>query len=165
MRYSIEHLRDYQEHYKGRPQQVVPIPHHEQVHDLAGKLHVESILDYGSGPAKALEHFSPLKVHSYDPIFENKVKRADMVVCHHVLEHVEPDYLTSVLNDIRDHADRCAYLVVSLQASTKKLPSGDDWHKIVESPEWWQERFTEIFPGIAPIPTVNDNEYAAFWVR
>ena len=73
-----------------------------------------SILDYGCGKgylAKALD----FPIAEYDPAIPGKQdspKPADLVCCLDVLEHIEPDHLDYVLNDIRRCTKRLALLII-----------------------------------------------------
>src|SRR5258707_410063 len=73
--------------------------------DLARILGAVSILDYGCGRGTLKEALpAEFEVFEYDPGIEGKETKpsgADLVVCGDVLEHIEPDCLYSVLDDIR----------------------------------------------------------------
>jgi len=173
MKLTPEHAADYIEFYSTRPQKVVPLPHHEQILRVAEDIGAKTVLDYGAGPPQALKHFATdLNVTSYDPVLgkgrDNTMmykEPFDMVVCHHVLEHVQPECLEYVLADICRLTKKVAYIVVSLQASTKLLPSGKPWHQIVHEPWWWRQKYGRFFPNFLDLPSQDEREYGIVWTR
>ena len=109
------------------------------------------VLDYGCGKAtlsRSLGWFAP-KVYNYDPaIPEYSVSPvpADLVVCTDVLEHLEPEYLGNVLDNLRDMTKKVLYLSVATRPAKKVLSDGRNAHLIQEPAEWWlpllRQRFT-----------------------
>lgn len=121
---------------------------------LAERNNLGSILDYGSGKGdleRALhQHWAgaPVcEVVSYDPAFPDKTfkKPCDLVVCTDVLEHVEPEYVSAVLDDIRDMTRSLAFVVVSTMAAEKVLEDGRNAHLSVHSAKWWTEQIWDRF--------------------
>jgi 2-polyprenyl-3-methyl-5-hydroxy-6-metoxy-1,4-benzoquinol methylase len=117
-----------------------------KVHRLARQYEASSVLDYGCGRGtlgKALRELvkEPFCVFAeYDPAIEGKdahPSRADLVVCGDVLEHIEPDCLYAVLDDIRDLAKKAALFIVATVPAAKTLADGRNTHLIVEPAEWW----------------------------
>ena len=113
------------------------------VDEIATQCNAKTILDYGSGQGtlrKVLETRSPpYEILEYDPAIpgkEHKPLRADMLVCCDVLEHVEPECLYSVLDDMRNIARLSVLLVVATRPAKKILSDGRNAHLIIE-PSWW----------------------------
>jgi 2-polyprenyl-3-methyl-5-hydroxy-6-metoxy-1,4-benzoquinol methylase len=111
------------------------------VEQLATRYGVNSILDYGCGKGRLgkVLHGGG-KVRSYDPgvpEFSAPPEPADMVVCTAVLEHVEPECLQEVLDDLQRLAERLAYLKITTVKSSYNLENGRNSHLIVEPAEWW----------------------------
>lgn len=108
-----------------------------------------SALDYGCGKqtlAKALNH--PRWLRGYDPAIEGLDERpqaADVVICGDVLEHIEPDCLDEVLDDIAHLARKLVFLVVATRPAVKTLADGRNAHLIVEAPSWWLDRIMARF--------------------
>lgn len=104
-----------------------------------------TVLDYGCGRGtlgKAIRQFEPLPYEwlEYDPAIagkEEKPARADLVVCGDVLEHIEPECLYAVLDDLANTARLAVFLVVSTRKAGKTLADGRNAHLIVESSDWW----------------------------
>lgn len=76
----------------------------------------------------------------YDPAIPGKdarPSRADFVVCGDVLEHIEPECLYAVLDDIRSLARKMVLLIVVTVPASKTLGDGRNAHLIVEPTHWW----------------------------
>ncbi len=106
-----------------------------------------SILDYGCGKgylAKSL----PFPIAEYDPAIPGKdesPRPADLVVCTDVLEHIEPDRLDYVLDDLRRCVKNVGYFVISTREAAKKLPDGRNTHLNVHNRDWWEEKLRQGF--------------------
>ncbi len=128
---------------------------HRWVHEVrrvAKGLRVQSVLDYGAGKGSlkdSLREF-PLTVTEYDPGVpgkESPPEPAELVACLDVLEHIEPEHLDSVLDDIYRLAERGALCVIALYEGRRRLPDGRPAHLIVESQEWWEARIRSRWPA------------------
>lgn len=115
-----------------------------EVHGVANRIEARSVLDYGCGQgtlAAALRKLNPVyAVHEYDPAIDGKEEkplRADLVVCNDVLEHIEPECLYAVLDDLRDLARIAVFLVIETGPAMKHLADGRNCHLIQEKPDWW----------------------------
>ena len=126
-----------------------------KVHRLAKQYEAESVLDYGCGRGTLLEallnsagdigdtpilRVLPYVFREYDPAIEGKdsrPSRADLVVCGDVLEHIEPDCLDDVLDDLHRLTSKAILLIVATQPAMKTLADGRNAHLIVEPCEWW----------------------------
>lgn len=115
------------------------------VHDLMFQIEGKTLLDYGCGTGllkQELERaYNPhYEIMEYDPAIDGKTDRplhADVVVCGDVLEHIEPDCLYSVLDDLRAIARQAVFLVIATAPANKHLPDGRNAHLIVEPMMWW----------------------------
>lgn len=70
---------------------------------------------------------------------------ADMVVCTDVLEHVEPEYLDRVLDDLKRVTRKVGFYVVHTGLALNHLPDGRNAHLIVEPPKWWLPKIMQRF--------------------
>jgi hypothetical protein len=117
----------------------------KQVDKLARSNGAKTVLDYGCGRGTlkiGLMEYAPLpySIIEYDPAIkgkEEKPARADLVVCGDVLEHIEPECLYAVLDDIANTARVAVFLVVATVPAVKTLADGRNAHLIVESADWW----------------------------
>jgi len=132
------------------------------VHDLAIRAECRTVLDYGCGQGLLSHHLPPerkreYRVTEYDPAIEGKnalPRYADLIFCGDVLEHIEPDFLDSVLLHLAILAKKMAFLVIATRPAAKFLADGRNAHLIVEPASWWlpklQSRWnTKGFMGTA----------------
>lgn len=112
----------------------------------AARTNAQTVLDYGCGQGTLGMAFAhggvtlPFTFREYDPAILGKDERpepADLVVCGDVLEHIEPDCLDEVLDDLRGLARKAVFLVISTRPAGKFLADGRNAHLIVERPFWW----------------------------
>jgi FkbM family methyltransferase len=106
-----------------------------------------SVLDYGCGKghlAKSLE----FPIFEYDPAIPGKdepPRPADVVICSDVLEHIEPETLDVVLNDLARVTKQLGYLVIHTGAAKKSYSDGRNAHLIQEGEEWWRAKLKPHF--------------------
>jgi hypothetical protein len=116
-------------------------------------LDATELLDYGAGKGHLgqalLERIqTPLKVHHYDPAVPMWSKLAEpcsLVACIDVLEHIEPDLLDNVLDDLKRVTLKYGVFTVHTQAAMKALPDGRNAHLIQRPAPWWLPKITERF--------------------
>jgi 2-polyprenyl-3-methyl-5-hydroxy-6-metoxy-1,4-benzoquinol methylase len=119
----------------------------KDVQYLADRARTKDILDYGCGKG-ALAHASPTyNVTNYDPgiaqFAEHPPEPHDIVACCDVLEHIEPECIDAVLEDLQYLTKRCLYVVVSLRNAQHSLPDGRNTHLLVRPYRWWLDKFLE----------------------
>jgi len=68
-----------------------------------------------------------------------------MVACIDVLEHIEPDCLTDVLDDLQRLVLKYGLFTVHTKPAVKILPDGRNAHLIQEPMTWWQDKFDKRF--------------------
>jgi hypothetical protein len=111
------------------------------------------LLDYGAGKGRlgeALrEHVrGPLTIHYYDPAvpeWSAPPAPCPFVACIDVLEHIEPQLLDNVLDDLRRVTDGVGVFTVHTGAAVKLLPDGRNAHLTQQPPEWWLPRLMQRF--------------------
>lgn len=117
--------------------------HVDVVAAYAIELDAKTILDYGCGENKLAEAMNPVRVSGYDPGIPERAgmpKPCDLVVCTDVLEHVEPEHLTAVLDHIFRLTGKGAYFVISTRPANAILPDGRNAHICLMSrSEWFQK--------------------------
>ncbi len=112
----------------------------------------KSISDYGAGKCnlhkKLKEIGCPTILYQpYDPSFPEygEPKEADLVCCIDVLEHVEPEFLTEVLDELQRITRNAGFFTVHTGPAGKVLPDGRNAHLIQESASWWLPQLCERF--------------------
>ena len=110
------------------------------VANMATNAGTTDVLDYGCGQ-RTLEKALGFLIRNYDPSIpefsESPTHQADIVVCTDVLEHIEPEYIDSVLDDLQRLTRKIGFFVIATDAANKTLADGRNAHLIQEQPEWW----------------------------
>ncbi len=118
-----------------------------------GKDHgAKSISDYGAGKC-VLKHelnrlgWSDFQYYPYDPVFPEygEPQPADLVCCIDVLEHVEPEYLESVLEDLQRIIVGVGLFTIHTGPAIKYLPNGQNAHLIQKPAKWWVPKLRNYF--------------------
>ena len=123
-------------------------PHVTQVINRTG---VTEILDYGAGKGRLAEAIKPnhqVEIHRYDPAIPEWSKSPDsaqMVCCIDVLEHIEPDHLDSVLDDLKRVTEFYGFFTVHTGPAVKTLSDGRNAHLIQEPASWWLPKIMQRF--------------------
>lgn len=103
----------------------------------------ESALDYGAGQQTLSMALPDLNIRGYDPAIpeiSEPPEPADLVICTDVLEHIEPECLDAVLDDLRRLTIRAVFLVIATRPAKKTLPDGRNAHLIQAKAIWWMPK-------------------------
>jgi hypothetical protein len=111
------------------------------------------LLDYGAGKGRlglTLQEIikQPLILHHYDPAIPQWSKPPQpckFVACIDVLEHIEPDLIDNVLDDLARVTAGVGVFTVHTGAAVKVLLDGRNAHLIQKPPSWWLPKFLERF--------------------
>ena len=120
--------------------------HADKIKALMQEYECFDLLDYGCGKGSLLEKIPGSR--GYDPAlteFSVRPFPADLVSCTDVMEHIEPECLDDVLEDIRGLTKKLCAFIVACRPAQKTLPDGRNAHLIVESEEWWINKLSEYF--------------------
>lgn len=118
-----------------------------KVAELAEEYKTVDILDYGCGKGELMKALS-FPIHQYDPAvpgFETVPQPHDLVVCNDVLEHVQPEYIEAVLDDLKRVIHKVGYFLVATRPAKKTLPDGRNSHLLVHTADWWLDKLRERF--------------------
>ena len=121
--------------------------HAETIQKLVAACKCTSVLDYGCGKgylAKSL----PFPIWEYDPAIPEKdasPRPADLVVCLDVLEHIEPDKLILVLDDLRRCIKKVGYFTIHIGPAQKHYADGRNTHLIQQPKAWWEKKLEKFF--------------------
>ena len=121
------------------------------VTQLINRLGFDLMLDYGCGKGRLAENLRPdhqVVVAMYDPGrpgYDDMPDSAPFVTCIDVLEHIEPDCLEDVLDDLVRVTERIGFFTVHTGPAAKTLSDGRNAHLIQEPAHWWLEKFMSRF--------------------
>jgi hypothetical protein len=121
------------------------------VSNIIDGMECNSMLDYGCGYMRNL--LKVLRVErdceyiGYDPaVPEFSFKEpCDLVTCIDVLEHIEPDLLDNVLDDLMMLTKKCGFFTVHTGPAKKVLSDGRNAHLIQKSADWWLPKIMQRF--------------------
>lgn len=138
------------------------------VAQIVGMLRVSELLDYGAGKGRlkpALENIlkRPLTVHHYEPSRQEWAAPpapCKFVACIDVLEHIEPELIDNVLDDLARVVSVFGMFTVHTKPALKVLPDGRNAHLIQQPAIWWLQKFDERFDLV----TYNRLDSGGFWV-
>ncbi len=114
---------------------------------------VKEVLDYGAGKGRLAQTLvatchSKATVIPYDPAipaWSATPQPAEMVASIDVLEHIEPECLDAVLDDLKRVTGRLGFFTVHTGAAVKILSDGRNAHLIQEPPSWWLPKIIARF--------------------
>ncbi len=123
--------------------------HAHMIRELATAMGTKEILDYGCGKgtlADALEDYCT--VSRYDPAFleiSAPPNPSELVVCCDVLEHIEPECLDDVLDDLKRVTKKMMFTTIATRPAVKSYPDGRNTHLIIEDMRWWLPKIWSRF--------------------
>jgi hypothetical protein len=135
------------------------------VSEILNKLEVSHLLDYGCGSLINLyKHITPKKKLTYQaydpgvPDYAEEPVPAEMVCCIDVLEHIEPDFLDSVLDDLQRLTEVVLFCTVHTGPAMKHLSDGRNAHLTQEPMSWWLPKLWERF-DIQTVQVTGEHQF------
>ena len=148
------------------------------VSNLIDQLEVDTVLDYGAGRGNLLKGMKTrpprrtVEIELYDPAvpaISAPPERAELVTCIDVLEHIEPELLVNVLDDLQRLARAYVFLTIHTGPAKKVLSDGRNAHLTQQPPSWWMPHLLArwdlleakrigpgfVFIGAAPAPRLE----------
>lgn len=128
---------------------------------IVNQLQITEILDYGCGKGTTMAAIKPdhyVRVYGYDPAieeFSEPPEPCEFVTCLDVLEHVEPDKIDEVLDDLKRVTLSYAFFVIPTGPAVRFLPDGRNAHLIQQPASWWLPKIMERFELISFTKTEN----------
>jgi hypothetical protein len=138
------------------------------VGQIISALKIKSVSDYGAGKKNLLNGLRKIGIDNfqyfpYDPAFPNygKPSQADLVCCIDVLEHVEPELIENVLDELATLVRSFGFFSIHTGPAVKVLSDGRNAHLIQEPRPWWQAKLQLRFE-IVRLDMLTDG--SGFWV-
>lgn len=129
----------------------------QHVIKICDHLGSRDVLDYGCGKGTLAANL-PFQIKQYDPALPELSKLpepADLVVCTDVLEHIEPEFIQNVLDDLVRTTKNTGLFTVATKPAVKKLEDGRNAHLIINTLGWWVAQLERRF-HISCIQNVGD---------
>ena len=128
----------------------------------------KSVSDYGAGKKRLLEGLKtmgiePSEYFPYDPVFPEygEPKAADLVCCIDVLEHIEPEYVDSVIFELSTITKCFGFYSIHMGPANKTLLDGRNAHLIQKPTSWWLPKLVAYFE-IMHLQSYADGR--GFWI-
>lgn len=137
------------------------------VRDICNKANSVDILDYGCGKSLLKNGLGDAyDVSEYDPAVPGKdsiPEPHDIVVCTDVMEHIEPELLDNVLDDLKRVTRKVLFMTVATRPAVKTLEDGRNAHLIQKDFDWWKPKIEERF-RIVGSQEFTGNEFILFLI-
>ena len=122
------------------------------VRQIIDKGKLQSLSDYGAGKQNLIKtlrekHGLEIDYRPYDPAFPEygEPRPADLVCCIDVLEHIEPELLNNVLDELQSITPRYGLYSVHTGPAVKILADGRNAHLTQQPSSWWLPRLCQRF--------------------
>lgn len=125
-----------------------PAHHLHRILDFLREFKSTEVIDYGCGKGKLSQVDVARNYQNYDPAvarFSKRPEPSTMLVCIDVLEHIEPDSLDAVLEDIAQLTMGRALLIISTVPAKETLPDGRNAHLNQFPYNWWVSKLADTF--------------------
>ena len=107
------------------------------------------LLDYGAGKCRLRDSLTQsVKYYPYEPSnpeMSDTPEPRELVCCIDVLEHIEPDCLDDVLDDLKRLTLKYGLFTIHTGPAQKILPDGRNAHLIQEPWAWWKDKLDNRF--------------------
>ena len=107
------------------------------------------LLDYGAGKCRLRDSLTHhVKYYPYEPSnpeMSDTPEPRELVCCIDVLEHIEPECLDDVLDDLQRLTLKYGLFTIHTGPAQKMLPDGRNAHLTQEPWSWWQDKLEERF--------------------
>ena len=134
------------------------------VDDVIQQFKIKELLDYGAGKLRLRDSIkSKVNYTAYEPSnpdYSESPEPTEFVTCIDVLEHIEPELLDNVLNDLKRVTLKYGLFTIHTGAAVKTLPDGRNAHLIQQPYTWWQPKIKERFEMVREV--AMDNGYIVF---
>jgi len=164
---SDEYRRMQEELHRNPQYGVASLEYAPLVAEVVNGNRLSEVLDYGAGKGRLAEALKklvswPVTVHHYDPAmpqWSRPPAPCVCVACIDVLEHIEPELLPNVLDDLKRVVAGVGVFTIATGPAAKILSDGRNAHLIQQKASWWLPQLLSRFElmGFGRMP-------GGFWV-
>ena len=148
---SEEYRKQQQKLHENPNYGVASVSYAPIVTKIINQAGITELLDYGAGKGRLGQSITPnhqIQVTHYDPSipeWSETPDSAQMVCCIDVLEHIEPELLYNVLDDLKRCVEFVGFFTVHTGPAVKVLDDGRNAHLTQEPASWWLPKIMERF--------------------
>jgi hypothetical protein len=132
---------------------VASVQYAPMVAEIMEAVGTRELLDYGAGKGRLGTTLNSMfdekfVIHHYEPAVPEWSKPpapCNFVACIDVLEHIEPDLIDNVLDDLKRVTAGVGFFSVDTNPAQKILRDGRNAHLIQKPASWWLPKFMERF--------------------
>lgn len=127
----------------------------DTLHDWLKRNNAKEVIDYGCGSSSFKSNLpddADYTVYEYDPGIPGKEglhTPKDFLISIDVLEHVEPELIDNVIQQIASSIKVQGYLTIAMYPAMRILQDGRNAHLIVEEMPWWVEKLSKYLDIIS----------------
>jgi 2-polyprenyl-3-methyl-5-hydroxy-6-metoxy-1,4-benzoquinol methylase len=128
---------------------------------IINQMQIAEMLDYGAGKGRLAQSIEPdhdISITHYDPAIPAWAETPDshqFVTCIDVLEHIEPDLIDNVLDDLVRVTEIMGFFSIHTGPAVKVLSDGRNAHLIQEPSSWWLPKIMSRFELLSFTRTKN----------
>jgi hypothetical protein len=120
---------------------------------------IKELLDYGAGKCRLKDSLTESVIYTpyepSNPLWDATPEPCELVACIDVLEHIEPELLDNVLDDLKRLVLAYGLFTIHTGAAMKILPDGRNAHLTQENWDWWEKKLSNRFDIIKHISINN----------
>ena len=129
------------------------------VDEIIKNHNITNLLDYGAGKCRLKDALTvDVKYTPYEPsneLWSSTPQPTEFVACIDVLEHIEPELIDNVLNDLQRVVMKFGLFTIHTGPAAKILPDGRNAHLIQEPLSWWEDKIKLRFKIIKQVAMTN----------
>jgi hypothetical protein len=148
---SDEYRKEQEKLHENPEYGVASVSFAPMVTNLINTLKINEMLDYGAGKGRLAKSIDPdrrVLIELYDPAmpeWSEDPEPREFVTCIDVLEHIEPDMLDNVLNDLQRVTKKYGFFTIHTGPAIKTLTDGRNAHLTQEDYTWWLPKLWSRF--------------------
>ena len=149
---SDQYLEQQKKLHENEKYGIASLGHAQSIKNLMVEGNFKTLSDYGAGKKNLHKGLIQLgladfEYYPYDPVFPEYglPKKAELVCCIDVMEHVEEDFLDDILNEICALTLRYCYFSIATVPAKKVLSDGRNAHIIQKPSRWWLLKLCKLF--------------------
>ena len=131
---------------------VASLRHAQTIKNLMTETNFKTLCDYGAGKKNLQKGlfdlgFTEFEYFPFDPVFPEYglPRKAELVCCIDVMEHLEENFLDDILNEISQITLKLCYFSIATVPAKKFLSDGTNAHIIQQPSRWWLLKLCKLF--------------------